>query len=199
MFLLRLLGLVFILIPTTLAAQIPSEIPESPIQAGGKALLFQVPSLSLSAFGGATISAKWHPSATAARRASLTVAADLSTAEDRGRQNANFDFDLLFLKYSRTRTPVYLYHGLGPTAMFRINRQTIEDGPSLTIFQSGLGVGAVLGVEWIVAPAIGLVGEYISSLFLTYSRRPTSSDETVGEYGVTLQARGARAGISVYF
>jgi len=197
--LLRLLGIVFILIPTTLAAQIPSEIPESPIQAGGRALLFQVQSVSLSAFGGATMSAKWHPSPTVARRASLTVDGDLATAEDRGRQRVNFDFDLLFLKYSRTRTPVYLYYGLGPTAMFRIDRQTQDVGPSHTNLQSGLGVGAVLGVEWIVAPAIGLVGEYISSLFLTYSRRPVSSDETVGEYGVRLQPRGARAGVSVYF
>lgn len=193
--LLSILCAVFILYPTTLAAQ----TAETPIQAGGRALLFQIQSLSLNSFGGATISAKWHPSATVARRASLTVDGDLATAEDRGRQRVNFDFDLLFLKYSRTRTPVYLYYGLGPTAMFRINRETQDVGPSRTNLQSGLGVGAVLGVEWIVAPAIGLVGEYISSLFLTYSRRPVSSDETVGEYGVRLQPRGARAGVSVYF
>ena len=117
------------------------------------------------------------------------------------------------MTYQRSRTPVYVYYGVGPTGGVSFFREEEDiafpgDGPSLgsirTSLGASLGVAGALGVEWVVAPAISLTGEYTTSLLGTYSRftrtdRLSDAEVDTDVIGLSLVPGGARLGVSVYF
>ena len=170
---------------------------DTPIRAGARALLFQVgPDLTLSGFDGAALSLKWHRSAARATRVGLSLNARAQGGDDFDEQFAGLGANAVFLTYRRSRTPVYLYHGVGPTASLSLVRREFQDQDQ-GLVRASAGALAVVGVEWPVASAISLVGEYGLALEGTYERRESETDGDV--FGVSLNSRGGRAGVSVYF
>lgn len=141
---------------------------------------------------------KWHSDSTAARRLALTVDGDLIFSDERSRQVLQLDGEFLRFTYTRSRTPVYLYRGVGPTAGFRFGRQEIGN-LSDTSVEAHIGAAGALGVEWLVTSSIGLLAEYHGALVLTFGRREPAGREDFYEYGLRIDSRGARAGVSVYF
>lgn len=173
---------------------------DTPIRAGARALLFQVgPDLTLSGFDGAALSLRWHGSATRATRVGLTLNARAEGGDDVDEQFAALGVNAVFLTYRRSRTPVYLYHGFGPTGSVSLVRREFRDQEQGFV-RASAGVLAVVGVEVPVTSAVSLSGEYGLSLEGTYQhqeRGPDGDDVTL--LGVALGSRGARAGLSVYF
>ena len=137
---------------------------------GARALLFQIESaLSLSAFGGATLSVERHQTETRSRRLGLTVALsaqagsgvadaggdEVDTSEDS--QFVALGVSLVSLRYRRSRTPVYLYHGLGPAGSVTVHRREfdVEEEPGVggptdrvsAYCRAEVGVVGALGVE----------------------------------------------------
>ncbi|MEL7167943.1 MAG: hypothetical protein AAGN64_01205 [Bacteroidota bacterium] len=173
--------------------------PDSPdFEAGDRALLFQIgPNLDLSGLN-STVALKRHRSATSARRFSLGVQGELSGSDAQDRQALAVFVNYLFLAYSRSRTQVHLYYGLGPTAGFRYQDFSDERGNEAERVSLDIGLAGVLGVEWRVHEAIGLTGEYNSILVGTYEHQSSAGGD-VDLYGVALRSNGARLGLSVYF
>ncbi|MDT0630273.1 outer membrane beta-barrel protein [Rubrivirga sp. S365] len=193
---------------------------DTPVVAGARALLFSANLDSgLTGLDGGALGIKWQSSAERALRLGLTVGAGLSISDgggeafgDQESQRVNLGADLLFLRYARSRTPIYLYYGLGPSASFQFSRFEADRGEQ-SAEQSfagvGLGAAGVIGVEWPVSSAISLNAEYGASLDATYTYRslereagpedPQGLNESANEFGVSLVSRGAQAGVSVYF
>jgi hypothetical protein len=203
------------------AAQTDAEPDVPVIGPGARALLFQAgPDLTLGPFGGSTISIKRHQTETRARRLGLTVALsaeagggdfdtggnDVDTSENS--QFVGLGLNLLSLRYRRSRTPVYLYRGFGPSGSLTVQRREFdveeEFGPRDQVsafYRAELGVTGVVGVEWVVTGPLSVLGEYATSLEGTYTRRTSTSGDrgqTTNQFGVAVQPR-ARFGVSVYF
>ena len=124
---------------------------------------------------------------------------------------------LVYLTYRRGGTPVVLYHGVGPTVSVFANRRESDTGRAddpfvietiLTNVEVRAGLTGVLGVEWPVADAISLVGEYGVSLTGSYRRdrltqtsRPDGGEATqsIDGFGLQFAPTGAKLGVSVYF
>ena len=216
-----------------LAAPLAAQPDDSPIQAGADALLFQIgPDFEIDSFTGSIISYKWHQSSTRARRIGVSGYFDVGV-EDREQntgvagQNQEVNFQVASvganfvpLTYRRGDTPVYLYHGFGPTAtaFFRRYETDTESGSDQTGSGSienqaevHAGLAGVVGVEWPVSEAISLVGEYGATLTGRYSqsrrtyRSPPGDPESAQagdsstRLSVGLSQTGARFGVSVYF
>lgn len=215
-----------LLLAALVAAAPAAQTDDTPLEPGAHALLFQIgPSLDLQSFSGGTISLKWHESETRARRLGLTLSADADFRDDdaegfepsrvENRQSVSARTGLLFLTYRRSRTPVYLYHGLGPVggvSFDRIEQDLSGDlsgdtnGAIRTAVSADLGLGGAVGVEWVVAPAISLTGEYTTSLTGRYTRIHNSAqffgeerESSADGFGLSLRPGGARLGLSVYF
>lgn len=202
-----------VLLALLLAVSADAQTEPTPIEPGARALLFKLgPELLPVGFNGATVSIKWHQTEASARRLGLTVFADARVDGGDVAQNTqqvDVRGDLVFLTYRRSRTPVYLYHGLGPTASVSVFRSELDvpeggSGPTSAIRQNyevGLGAAGVLGVEWAVASAVSLVGEYTTAVTGTLVYRSDSRDDlaqTFGGVGLRVSP-GARVGVSVYF
>lgn len=188
----------FALLAALVAASPALAQDDTPIEPGARALLFGVDLNSgLTSFGGATLGAKWHSSAERATRIGLTLQAFAQGGEDQDRQSALVAGNAVFLRYRRSRTPIYLYHGLGPTASLRLNRDAFGDQDRLNA-RVGVGVLGVVGVEWPVASAVSLTGEYGLTLEGTYERFSAEPDDA-DLFGVALQSRGGVLGVAVYF
>ena len=124
---------------------------------------------------------------------------------------------LVYLTYRRGGTPVVLCHGVGPTVSGFVSRNESDTGSADDAFAQGTirtsfevraGVAGVLGVEWPVADAISLVGEYGVSLTGSYRRdrltqtsRPDGGEATqsIDGFGLQFAPTGAKLGVSVYF
>ena len=202
---------------------------DTPIQAGARALVFGVDlSSGLTGFGGGTLGIKWHASEARATRLGLTVNAgarvsdgdvtssDAESTSDTDDVSASLFLgtEVVFLRYARPRTSIYLYRGLGPTGSLRVNyddRDRRDGGQSRSSSSSFVEVGAgltgVVGVEWPVASAVSLTAEYGASVVGTYARQSRndslegdrSQDQTNSTFGLSVDARGVRGGVAVYF
>ena len=192
--------------------------------------MFQVgPDLDFDSFAGSVLSYKWHQSPTQARRIGVSGFLDVSVGDEEqtsdggesGRttnsQQGSVSLSLVSLTYRRGDTPVVLYHGVGPTVSGFVGRNesdtgsaddTFAQGTIRTSFEVRAGVAGVLGVEWPVADAISLVGEYGVSLTgsyrldrLTQTSRPDGGESALSSdrFGLQFDPSGARLGVSVYF
>lgn len=197
---------------------------DTPLEPGAHALLFQAgPDLTLGPFGGSTISVKRHQTETQARRLSLTIAlsaeaggGDFNTGSDEVGTSENSQFvglglNLLSLRYRRSRTPVYLYRGVGPSGSLTVQRRKVDVdaeegqiGPRDQVsafYRAEFGVTGAVGVEWVVTGPLSVLGEYATSLEGTYTRRTNTSGgqgQSINQFGIAVQPR-ARFGLSVYF
>ena len=182
---------------------------DTPIRAGARALVFGInPTSGLTGLGG-TVGVQWHASAEQATRLALTLDGNVSFGDARDEQTAFVGADVLFLRYSRPRTTIYVYHGFGPTVSARFRRDAVDQNgrdESRSFLMSSAGAAGVLGVQWPVTPTISLTGEYGVSLEATYTRQRTevsgdgqSFDQSDSSFGAALSSRGVRAGVNVYF
>ena len=224
----RLLTAVVVVLAAPLAAQ-PAATPDSsPFEEGDQALLFQIgPDLDFGSFAGSVLSYKWHQSPTKARRIGLSGFFDVGVEDqaagggevDQGTnyQRGHVGLSLVSLTYRRGETPVVLYHGVGPTVSGFVSRNESEarraddafaEETVQTSFEAQAGLAGVLGVEWPVADAIGLIGEYGVSLTgryrrtrLTQTSPPDGVETTLSTdgYGLQFGSSGAKLGVSVYF
>ena len=203
---LAVLALLVLVAPPALAQDAEDD---TPLRAGARALVFGIdPTAGLTGFGG-TVGVKWHESEARATRLALTTNGLVLFGDDRDEQSVSLGSSVVFLRYARPRTEVYVYHGFGPTASVFYRRSAFEGGDqsaSNAALSVELGVAGVLGVEWPVSSAISLTGEYGVSLQATYRYQESeqqSGDETFGgsngAFGAALSSRGASAGVSVYF
>jgi hypothetical protein len=193
----RLLVPALVLLCAPLAAQ-PTGAPEdTPLREGARALVFQVgPDLTLGGLDGGTVAYKRHRSEARALRVGVTVdaSAEVDFDNDADRERVALSATALGLRYRRSRTPVSLYTGFGPTGQIIAQRVDGGAGPSTSVVDLSLGLAGVVGVEWVVAEAIGVTGEYGQALLV---------GGRVGDGGDVLRLearpRGARLGVSVYF
>ena len=203
---LAVLALLVLAAPPALAQDVEDD---TPLRAGARALVFGIdPTAGLTGLGG-TVGVKWHQSEARAVRLALTTDGSVFFGDGRDGQSATLGGGVLFLRYARPRTQIYLYHGLGPTASAFYRRNDFErDGQrgTASFLEARAGVAGVVGVEWPVSSSVSLTGEYGVSLQATYSRQSReqqgggdTSEETYNAFGAALSSRGASAGVNVYF
>lgn len=191
----RLLALL-LATPLALAQPTPPDAGPTPLEEGARALLFQVgPDLNLLGLDGGTISYKRHASEERAVRLGVTVSGtvDVDFDSDTDREQLSVQATALSLRYRRSRTPVYLYTGFGPTGGVQVFRADGVGNPSDAVLDLRAGLAGVVGVEWIVAEAIGITGEFGQELTLG------GQIGGVDALRVRFVPRGARLGVAVYF
>ncbi|WP_412060369.1 hypothetical protein [Rubrivirga sp. IMCC45206] len=188
----RFVALLAFLVAAPLAS---AQSADTPLEEGARALVFGVNGFDLSPLDGGSLGLKWHRSEERAVRLGVTVAAQAQAVfgNDQNAQVLSASATLMPLRYRRSRTPIYLYTGIGPTG--RVDFRRVAEGirPSETSSMVGAGLAGVVGVEWIVAEAIGITGEYGQEVML--------EGEFFGDERVRLSVRprGVRLGLAVYF
>ncbi len=187
----------FLLIAAMVFAQ--EKKHSSTIKPDGWSLQFLIKNLNLSAFDGATFSAKKHWSAWNALRIGVTMEGDISSISiDQDKLPENYRRSILqqednassfgitargiFLHYSRPLRKVSFYVGGGPLLGFNYSKskremtQTIDDSTLGNVAEKNwgtgwkLGITSSIGVEWFVHAHIGLIGEYLPEIYYYYNK-----------------------------
>ncbi len=195
----------FLLIATMVFAREGNH--SSTIKPGGWSLQFLIRSLNLSAFDGATFSAKKHWSARNALRIGVTIGGDISglsqtnevsiinisnSTSQKDEKAGSFGITArgIFLHYFQPLHKVSFFAGGGPLLSFSYSKskkeltQTLNDsiaGSEITEKNWGtgwkLGITSSIGVEWFVHAHIGLIGEYLPEMYY-YSNNTTYENIT---------------------
>ncbi len=183
------------LLTLVLAAPAVGAQPDTPLEDGARALILGVDGADLTRLNSGSLGLKWHRSEERAIRLGVTVAAEAQAVfgNDSNSQLFSASATLIPLRYRRSRTPIYLYTGIGPTGRLALRRVDVENQLSQATASISAGLAGVVGVEWIVAEAIGITGEYGQELVL---QGDFADDEVVR---LSFRPRGVRLGLAVYF
>ncbi|WP_412068265.1 hypothetical protein [Rubrivirga sp. IMCC43871] len=188
----RLVALLALIAAVPIAS---AQSADTPLEEGARALVFGVNGFDLTPLDGGSLGLKWHRSEERAVRLGVTVnaAAEATFGDDQNAQVLSASATLTPLRYRRSRTPIYLYTGIGPTGQLTFRRVDTETQPTQTFTTIGAGLAGVVGVEWIVAKAIGVTGEFGQQLLI---EGQFFEDETVR---LSFRPTGIRLGLAVYF
>jgi hypothetical protein len=183
---------------------------------------------TLSSFDGATLSIQRYTSAGGAWRLGVTLSGDVQQMKNAGSfgsdsirrvgssQNdinrQSLDLGLTRIVYPRPPSAVNFFCGIGPRFSYGRSHTEITSTDARRVIGNAknwtAGVGMVLGVQWFPYKAIGLSGEYGSSLVYRWQKAesrslPDSGDEWGEEVttnkGLSFGNGGVRLGISVYW
>lgn len=224
----------FVLIVTcALAPEANAHKRKSPLKKGAKALQFEIDGfLDFRSFQGATISFKKHTSRRTAWRVGLDLNLRWNNSEyERKQVNLEWESDvetndLLIglttqrIHYTTPRGPVSAFYGVGPHVRYSRNRserqeirqtndpETLQRQTTISLNRNAsAGLTAVLGVEWIVAKSITLLGEYGMLAEYNWSDReslywvdsgPRNITATISN-GFAIRSRAVKFGVSVYW
>jgi hypothetical protein len=152
------------------------DITENPLDEKDWALQFEIDNnFTLRSFQGTVISAKYHMDAQKALRLGINL--DLAKGsqknneldagvEDNSKVEGSvyaINTTLQYVRYPKPKRRILYFYGAGPFFEYTADSYSFEENNSYNNEEKriwGLGISAVVGVEWFVTHAISLLGEY---------------------------------------